>query len=148
MRDTKNKALIAAAITMLIGALLHLLCIVFGGEWYIAMGAGKEMARLDYAGHWYPTAITLFITAVLIVWSLYALSGAKLIRKLPFLKTVLVLISAVLLIRAFAFVLLLPQFPDNSMTFWIVSSAACLIMGLFYSYGTWKAWTDLSSNKR
>ncbi|WP_239480510.1 hypothetical protein [Parashewanella hymeniacidonis] len=81
MSKLKNKALIAAAITTIIGAFLHLLCIVFGGDWYIAMGAGKKMARLDDAGHWYPTAITLFITAVLVVWSLYALSGAMLIRK-------------------------------------------------------------------
>jgi hypothetical protein len=136
-QPNKNKALIAAAVFTLLAAILHLMCIAFGGKWYLAMGAGREMARLADSGHWYPTVATLVISLVLVIWSLYALSGARLLRPLPFLKPVLVLISAVFLLRAFGYMFLKPYFPGNSETFWLLSSGICFVIGVFYAVGTW-----------
>ncbi len=95
------------------------------------------MASLTDAGHWYPALLTLALVGVLSSWCLYALSGAGVIPKLPLLKPVLILIAAVLILRGLAFVFLMPAFPENSLTFWLISSGICLALGLLYARGAW-----------
>ncbi|EGM79048.1 hypothetical protein Rhein_0906 [Rheinheimera sp. A13L] len=141
---TYNKFLGAAAVFSAIAALAHLGCIVFGADWYRFFGAGEQMARMAEAGHWYPTAVTSVLVVVLGLWSLYGLSGAGLIKVLPLLRLALCVISGIFLIRGFSFVALMPMFPENSLTFWLVSSAICLIMGTFYAVGTYQRWPELS----
>lgn len=124
-----------------VGALLHLVCIVGGADWYRWMGAGERIAQQVEAGEWMPALITLLISSLLLVWALFAFSGAGLIRKLPMLRTALVLISSVYLVRGIAgFFLPLwvddPMVQQNSLTFWWVSSTVCCIFGGFYAVGT------------
>ena len=80
-------------------SLLHLGIILGGPDWYRFFGAGEHMARLAARGSIYPSVITAGIAAILGVWTLYALSGAGLIRRLPFLPLALPLIAAVYLTR-------------------------------------------------
>ncbi|MCC5854836.1 MAG: hypothetical protein JJU10_04035 [Idiomarina sp.] len=137
--------LIGAAISSALAALAHLGCIIFGGDWYRFMGAGEQMALLAEQGSSYPAQVTAVIVVILLVWSLYALSGAGVIRKLPLVRTALCLISAVLLLRGLGFYGLMTHFPDNSMTFWLVSSGICLFMGSLFALGTRAKWQELSS---
>ena len=139
----KNTFLILAAICSSSAALLHLGCIIFGADWYRAFGAGEQMALMVEAGHAYPTIVTSFIVVILAIWALYALSGAGVIRKLPLARTALCLIAAIYLLRGIAFVLLMPMFPENSLTFWAVSSGICLAFGLLYAIGTKQSWQYL-----
>ena len=88
MRAHPNYLLALAAALSAIAALLHLACIYFGGPWYRAMGAGEQMAQLAESGSSRPTVVTVFIACVLLVWSLYALSGAGVVRS-PFLIAVI-----------------------------------------------------------
>ncbi len=141
MQEVQNKYLIAAALLTGAAALIHLGCIFGGAPWYRFLGAGEPMAQLDLAGHWYPKAMASVIAAILSVWSLYALSGAGIIRKLPFVRLVLIGITGVFLIRGLAFVPLQPYFPGNSMTFWLVSSSICL--RLLYALGLRQVWSEL-----
>ncbi len=140
----KHDYLIVAAVCCSVAALAHLGCIVFGGDWYRFFGAGEQMAVLAEQGHWYPTVATAVISTVLLLWAFYALSGAGVIRRLPLLRTALCVISAVFLLRGTAFIAIMPLFPDNSLTFWLVSSAICLLIGGLYAVGTAKAWHRLS----
>lgn len=140
----KNKLLIGAAICSGVAALLHLGCIIFGGDWYRFFGAGEQMAQMAEAGHIYPTIVTLVIVILLTIWSLYALSGAGVILRLPFLRLALCLIAAIYLIRGIAFIPLMPMFPGNSVTFWVVSSITCFVFGLFYALGIRQSWVYLS----
>lgn len=140
----KNKFLIAAAICSGIAALLHLGCIIFGGDWYRFFGAGEQMAQMAESGHIYPTIVTLVIVTLLIIWSLYALSGAGVILRLPLLRLALCVIAAIYLIRGIAFIPLMPIFPENSFTFWLVSSTICIIFGLLYALGIRQSWAYLS----
>lgn len=98
------------------------------------------MVRAVEAGKIRPTLVTLAIAGVLLVWAVYAFSGAGIAPRLPFTKLALVLISAVYLLRAFAFPLLRPVFPENSTTFWLVSSGICLVLGLLYAVGVIAVW--------
>lgn len=140
----KNKLLIAAAICSGVAALLHLGCIIFGGDWYRFFGAGEQMAQMAEAGHTYPTIVTLVIVTLLTIWSLYALSGAGVILRLPLLRLALCIIAAIYLMRGIAFIPLMPMFPGNSLTFWVASSIICLAFGLLYALGIYQSWAYLS----
>ena len=139
-----NRYLVAGAWCCFAAALAHLGCIMFGGDWYRFFGAGEHMARMAEQGLWYPTLVTSFIVAMLVVWGCYALSGAGVIRRLPLTKLALVLISGVFLLRGVALVALMPMFPENSLTFWLVSSAICLLIGGLFAVGTWQQRTMLA----
>ncbi len=81
MKSQRINLLIAGILTVLV-ALIHVGCIVFGGDWYRFLGAGEQMAQLAESGHPYPTIVTSIISAVLLLWATYAFSGAGLIVKL------------------------------------------------------------------
>jgi hypothetical protein len=142
-----NGYLLAGAASSAIAALLHLGCIAFGPSWYRFFGAGERMARLSAAGHIGPTLVTIAIAAVLVVWSLYALSGAGVIARLPLLRVGLCLITGIYLVRGIAgFVLALVAPGAHGIAFWCWSSAICIAIGALYLAGTWQVWSRLSQD--
>ena len=140
MSDIGSQALLLGGALTFIASLAHLACIALGPRAYRAMGAGERMARAVEAGKLKPTIITLAIAVLLLIWATYAFSGAGLGPTLPFTKMVLTLIAIVYLARAFAFPILKPAFPENSPTFWLVSSSICLVLGLLFAIGTIAQW--------
>lgn len=128
-------------------SLLHVAIILGGPDWYRFFGARERMARLAARGSPYPAVITAGIAAVLAVWMLYALSGAGVIRRLPLLRTALVLIAAIYLGRGVLGVpaVLLADDPyanqlKSRMTFMIVTSAICIALGVCYAVGAAQVW--------
>jgi uncharacterized membrane protein len=125
-------------------ALLHLGIIVGGPDWYRFFGAGEPMALMSEQGLWYPALVTAFIAAVLFAWSLYAFSGAGMVRRLPLLKTALLLIGVIFLLRGLLAVPLL-FFADSpymselkeKMVFMLVTSVICLFLAVGYLKGFW-----------
>src|SRR5687768_3965647 len=103
MRHRPNTFLVVGAALSAVAALLHLGCIAFGAPWYRFLGAGEQMAQMDLAGHWYPSVASLVIAAILLVWSLYALSGAGAMRRLPLTRLVLCAVTGIYLLRGVAF---------------------------------------------
>jgi len=144
VNPNNNNFLIIAATCSALVAIAHLGCIVFGADWYRFFGAGEAMAKMAEAGHWYPTVVTLVIVALLSIWSLYALSGARVIKRLPLLRLGLIVISAIYILRGIAFIGIMPMFPENSLMFWFISSSISLSIGLLYGFGTYKSWSHLS----
>ncbi|HEV7343930.1 MAG TPA: hypothetical protein VGN68_20100 [Sphingopyxis sp.] len=126
-------------------ALLHIACIFGGPDWYRFFGAGEGMARAAARGDWTPTLITLAISAVLTVWAAYAFSGAGALPRLPLLRTGLVTITAIYLVRALIFVPLHLWRPQHSDSFAIWSSLIVLLYGTVHAIGTIKAWRYLTS---
>ena len=141
----KNRFLLIAGLCSGTAALLHFGCIVFGGDWYRFFGAGEQMALMAEAGNVYPTIITSVIVVLLSSWSMYALSGAGVILRLPLLRTALCAISAIYILRGIAFIPLMPLFPSNSNTFWLVSSSICLAFGIVHAVGIKQSWQYLGA---
>jgi len=142
MMRTNRRWLLTGGLLTGMASLLHVAIILGGPEWYRFFGAGEGMARRAARGSPYPAAITACIAAILAVWTLYALSGAGVIRRLPLLRPALVLIAAVYLARGvlgIPLVLLADDPYANElrarMTFMAVSSAICLALGLCYAAG-------------
>jgi hypothetical protein len=143
MAVPSNPFLITGAVLSALAAALHLGCIYFGASWYRFFGAGEKMAQLAEAGSSHPTKITLTITAVLLTWSAYALSGAGVLPRLPLLRPALCAITAVYLLRGFAFYPLMKVMPGNSLSFWLWSAAICAVFGIVHLIGLKQAWSTL-----
>jgi hypothetical protein len=143
MTNAGTPFLIVGASLSALAALLHLGCIAFGASWYRFFGAGERMAQMAEAGRWYPVVVTLAIATLLLVWSLYALSGAGVIGRLPFLRPALCAITGIYLLRGIAFMPLMTRIPGNSLTFWLVSSAICFVLGVVHLIGVHHAWARL-----
>jgi hypothetical protein len=136
-----NLALTIAGIASLLAGITHVLIIFGGPTWYRFFGAGESMAQMAEDGNIQAAIMTSGIALMLSIWGLYALSGAGLITRLPLIKTALVLITFVYLARSVAgfilpFVTTHPAITQNSLTFWLISSSICLVIGLLYLFGT------------
>lgn len=110
--------------------------------------AGEEMARAASRGSAVPALITLAIATILGIWSAYAFSGAGLIRRLPLLRTALLLISFIYLARALSPLPILLFRPGLADPFLWWSSAIVMVYGIAYAVGTWQAWPLLSPRPR
>ena len=138
-----NKWLIAGGLLSAAAALLHVGVIVGGPDWYRFFGAGEGMARAAERGSSVPALTTIGIALVLLIWALYAFSGAGRIRRLPLLRTGLVTISAIYLLRGLIPLPMLATNPAAVDAFVIWSSLIVLVYGLCYALGTWIAWPQL-----
>lgn len=135
-----------------VASLLHVAIILGGPDWYRFFGAGERMAQLAARGSTYPTVITASIAVVLGLWTLYALSGAGVIRRLPFLRPALVLIAVIYLTRGILGVPVVLFMEDPylnqlraKMTFMVLSSAICVCLGLCYAVGAALVWRRSSA---
>lgn len=140
MRSQTNKPLILAGLLNFSAAALHILAALGGPDYYRALGAGETLASMAEAGSLYPMFVALLIATVLVIWGLYAWSGARLIIRLPFVRIGLVLITAVYCIRGvYGFFVPVfsnhPHVVDLGATFWISSSAICLSIGVVHLMG-------------
>jgi len=144
MIRTREPWLMAAALLSAAAAVLHLAIIAGGPAWYRFFGAGERMARMAEHGSPRPALFAIAIAAVLAIWSAYALAGAGLIARLPLMRTALVAITAIYLLRG---LVLLPALAMNggrvgAFLWW--SSLIVLVYGITYAVGTWRAWAALA----
>jgi hypothetical protein len=133
-----NPWLFIGAILSAIASLVHLTIIVGGAEWYRFFGAGERLAQAAAAGRWYPAVVTFGIAAMLMLWAAYALSAAGLIAPLPWTQPVVILITAVYLLRAafgLAAVFKPALAPHHTRAFVLWSSLICLVYGVVHLLG-------------
>lgn len=144
----KRNLLVYAASLNLAIALLHIVIVVGGPEWYRFFGAGETMAQLAEAGSWQPAVFTLLISLVFFIWAIYTLSGAGIIRRLPFLRLALVAITIIYLLRGLAgltgvVTILLLSNTSQGCAFLFWTSIICLLIGMVHIKGTYDCWPEL-----
>ena len=138
----RNPYLVIGGWLSLAASALHIACIFGGPDWYRFFGAGEELATMAEQGSLVPPAITFAIAVVLAIWGAYAFAGAGLMRRLPLMRTALVAITAIYLVRGLMIIPL--QFQPRATPFDQWSSLIVLGYGLVYLIGTWRAWPALS----
>jgi len=143
----RNPWLVSGGCLSLAAALLHLAVIAGGPDWYRFVGAGEEMARAAEQGRWMPHLITLAIAFLLAIWAAYAFAGAGLIRRLPLMRTALVVISAIYLARGLLIIPVMLKFSLAEAQFDYWSSLIVLVYGVVHAVGTWRAWPHLKGKK-
>lgn len=145
MKPARNPALVIGGWLSVAAALLHIACIIGGPDWYRFLGAGEAMATMAEQGSMTPTLLTLGIAAILAIWAAYAFSGAGLLPRLPLLRTGLVVISTIYLVRGLVLIPALVINRGDVLPFVLWSSLIVLVYGLAYTIGTWAAWPSLSA---
>jgi hypothetical protein len=136
-----HSLLIAAAVTSVAVALLHVYVIAKGAPAYRFFGAGERLATMAERGSWVPALITWGITFTFMVFAAYYLSAAGLLHELPFLPLGLLVIAALYTLRGAALLpLLLIGRPLTPFERW--SSLVSLAIGLLHwaaawTYGIW-----------
>lgn len=147
MKPARNHALVIGGLLSVAASLLHIACIFGGPDWYRFFGAGEAMATMAERGSMTPTLLTLGIAAILALWAAYAFSGAGLLPRLPLLRTGLVVISAIYLLRGLALIPALLINGADVMPFMLWSSLIVLVYGIVHAVGTWTAWPHLRSRR-
>jgi hypothetical protein len=134
--DSAKRALITAAVFSFGIAALHVVIIGIGSPGYLYFGAAG-MAQLAAHGSRVPALLTLGLTGVFIVFGCYALAGAGLIRRLPFVHAGLVVIGGLYAMRGLVVILDLVRssrgagYPVRQTVF----SAVSLGVGVLYLTG-------------
>lgn len=143
MSKDLNLFLAAGALLSASAAILHLLMIVGGPDWYRFFGAGERFAAAAAQGRYYPALVTTGIAAVLGVWSVYALAGAGAIHGVPLLRPVLLGITAIYLVRGIAYAPAVLAAGGRMTPFVLWSSAICLGLGVIHLVGLIQRWPAL-----
>ena len=149
-----TKTLLIAGIANIFIALLHIAIMIIGVEAYNYFGAPIIFIHLAEQGHPFTLGIMMMLIAFcFLVAGLYGISGAGAIRRLPFLKIILFLISIIYILRG-TVVFLIP-FPEITLRLmalypnllgmgrhimfhdWIFSFV-WLVIGIIYFVGWWK----------
>jgi hypothetical protein len=138
-----NSALTLGALLSALAAVAHIGIIIGGAAWYRFFGAGEQFAVATEQGKIYPAVVTFGIAAVLATWSAYALSGAGWLVGMPFLKTVLCLITGLYLLRGVSGFAMLAVKSPYTKQFIVVSSSICLGFGVVHALGLWQIWGKL-----
>lgn len=147
MRTQWHRApLILAGVLCLTLALLHLEIILMGAPAYLYFGAGQRMADLAEKGSWLPGMLTAVIALLLGIIGAYAFAGSGIIRRLPWLRTILLGACALFLARGS---LAVPQAlgllnrggaSGKEFSFSLVS----LLLGLLFAWGLRNRWRLLT----
>jgi len=132
-----NPWLLTGGILSAAASLLHIGCVWGGPAWYRFFGAGEYMARQAERGEAWPAFITFVIAATLASWSAYALSGAKVLPRLPFLVPILTVIAGIYLLRAFALPVMILAMPDRGISFLAISSVIVFVVGGIHAVGVY-----------
>lgn len=124
---------------MLAGAILHLGALLGGPSWIAFVGAPPAVVRSAQEGTWLAPAGTFAIIALLVVWALYAFSGAGKFRPLPLRHFMLASVAVIFIVRGLIILPFLYRVDWRSMQdlFVVSSSAFILAIGTCYGLGLW-----------
>ena len=128
-------ALVTAACIAGFTALAHLSCIVLGASCYRAQLAPDILVQSAIDGTWLAPIATLVISSLFVLCALFALSAAKLIKPLPFLRAAIITISTLCLLRGAIILPLSLIFPDRTTTFAVIAGGIWFLTGLLFLFG-------------
>jgi len=133
-----------------IAAALFQAAIGFSPSWSLYFGAPEALIKNTSS----LIIVSFFIAAILLLFGLYALSGAGYIRPLPWLKQMLLLISGIYLLRGLLVVpelivvlgiyeITIPVEPR-----FVLFSIGSLLIGLIYLNATLGGWNTFSPQEK
>jgi hypothetical protein len=135
LKGARELLIVASLLSFGIAA-LHIVIIGVGSPAYLYFGA-SGMAQLAAQNSWTPALMTWAITAVFVVFGLYALAGAGVVHSMPFVQAGVIVIGGIYTLRGLVVILDLVRlsrgagYPVRQTVF----SAVSLGVGLVYLAG-------------
>ena len=103
MNNRKNwpgvAALLLVAAIALVTAVAHLSCIALGESCYRGQLAPEVIVNSAIQGTWLAPVGTILVSALFVMCSVYAVSAAKIIRPVPFLRLGIFVIAGMCILR-------------------------------------------------
>ncbi|MCO7187895.1 MULTISPECIES: hypothetical protein [unclassified Pseudoalteromonas] len=127
--------LLLATLTAFLVAVAHMSCIYFGPQCYAAQMAPPFVVESARAGTLMAPLLTLAVSAIFILLGCYALSAARFIRRLPFLRLGIYSISAVCIVRGVLPIQLFFRYPEKISDPVLIAGIVWLLVGLCYLFG-------------
>jgi hypothetical protein len=129
----KSKFLITGGVIAAATAAWHLLCIVGGPSWYAFARAPGIVIHSAKQGTLLAPISTAVIAGLMFTCTAYAFSGAGLIKKMPLLKSALVTIAFICLVRA---LITVPYLISSRLDIWeLVASSGWFFVGVCFLMG-------------
>mgnify|MGYP003453193578 FL=1 len=129
----KSKLLITGGLIAAATAIWHLLCIAGGPSWYAFARAPGIVIHSAKQGTLLAPISTTVIAGLMFTCTAYAFSGAGLIKKIPLLKSALVTIAFICLVRALSTV---PYLISSHLDMWeLVASSGWFFVGVCFLMG-------------
>ena len=127
--------LVIAVLIAFATAIAHLSCIYFGPQCFSTQMMPLSIAELAENGTLLTPLDTLFVSTVFMVFGSNALSGARVVRKLPLLSLGIYTIAVLCIIRGILPLQLWLRLPDKVSESVLFISIVWLVAGLFYLFG-------------
>jgi hypothetical protein len=117
-------------------SLFHLVIVFVGAPGYRYFGVSK-LAELHEKGSLTPTLLTLALAAMFALFGTYALSGAGVLRRLPLLRTTLLGVGALYLLRGLPVIRQAIRLAGGDTRYWmaVFFSGVALLIGIAYIAG-------------
>jgi putative oxidoreductase len=143
-----NAYLIAGGVMSALISLLHVV-LAMKPDLYRYIGLeGASMTQMAEQGSGIIIVVTIVLALIFGIWALYAFSGAGLIRRLPLLRTGLVVIFTIYILRALVLPTEINMVKIQGYPFrFVVFSAISLVAGLLYLIGFLKQRKTLAPGK-
>ena len=131
----KSQLLLTGGVIAGLAAVWHLLCILGGPAWFIFARAPSVIIASAQQGTLLAPIGTIIVAALMFTCTIYALSGAGVIRKIPLLKSALVTITILCLLRVVVVIpsLLYSSFTD---TWQVIATSVWLFVGICFLLGS------------
>jgi hypothetical protein len=116
-------------------ALFQLSAIFWPTELVAYFGGPKNMQSTNLFGY---AALCILVGIMAATAGLYAISGAGKIRRLPLLRTVLIFVTVIYLLRGLAFIsdiIMIRENPDKDLTHFFIFSLIALCIGMIHLTG-------------
>lgn len=130
----KGWTVLAAGISF-VGAAIHVLALFGGATWYAFFHAPPQVVESAQAGTLLAPASAVIIAVLMAMCGTYALSAGQYIRRLPLLKTGLLAIGALCLIRGLLLIPLAVKRPELIDTFEVIASVIWALAGMGFVQG-------------
>jgi hypothetical protein len=135
MKSTQTILIYLAGIIALIGVAIHIAAIFGGASWYAYFGAPASVVQSARDGTWLAPVGALVIAGLMAICAAYAFSALGVIRRLPLLRTGLVCMAVICLLRSLVLWPLMINHPELRNTFEIVAAIVWGVAGVGFAFG-------------
>lgn len=141
----QSKLLISAGIIAFASAVWHLLCIWGGPSWFIFARAPQSIIDSSVQGTLLAPIGTIIVASLMFACTLFAFSGVGIIQKVPLLKSALITIATLCILRG---LIAIPTFTTvNGLDVWqIVASTVWFYVGICFLAGSIEQYKRSKSN--
>lgn len=133
--SVQSKLLISAGVIASASAIWHLLCIFGGPSWFAFARAPQQVIESAQQGTMFAPISTVIVASLMVACTIFAFSAAGLIRKVPLLKSALITIATLCILRG---LIAIPTFATpTGLDIWqIVASAVWFYVGICFLAGS------------